>query len=334
MENPRLSFITPTVIAGDKSLVSLIAHELAHSWSGNLVTNASWADFWLNEGFTSYVENRIVEAVYGPERAQMEQRVSQAELLNEMRELPPHQQSLMPGKVDDDPDAVFSSVPYDKGAWFLRTLEQRVGRDVFDAFVRRWFDDHAFQSVHTAAFLAYLQAQLLNAHPDAMSAAELDQWFHQPGVPDSARRTDSPRLAAVDRVLVRWRTGELAPRDFGNADWSTQEWLHFLNALGESPTVTELTALDEVFQLSNAGNSEVAFRWHVAAIRAGYAPARPALEKFLSSIGRRKFIGPLFGELAKRPADRAWAVALYERIRDTYHPVTQASVEATLGRGG
>jgi aminopeptidase N len=332
MENPRLSFITPTVLAGDRSLVSLIAHELAHSWSGNLVTNASWADFWLNEGFTTYVENRIQESLYGSDRALMEQRVGQGELLEEMRELAPHLQSLVPGKVDEDPDAVFSGVPYEKGAWFLRTIEQRVGREVFDPFLRGWFDAHAFKSVGTRDFVDYLRANLLASHPDAMPEAELAQWLNQPGLPASAKRAESERLAAVDAVRERWLAGTLAPADFGAAAWSTQEWLHFLNALDEAPTIAQLTALDEAFKLSQARNSEIAFRWYLAGIRAGYAPVREPLERFLTEVGRRKFVAPLFAELAKQPADKAWAEALYARIRDRYHPVTQAAVDTALGR--
>lgn len=331
MENPRLSFITPTVLAGDRSLVSLIAHELAHSWSGNLVTNATWADFWLNEGFTTYVENRIVESLYGTDRALMEERVGQVELLEEMRELAPHLQSLLPGKVDEDPDAVFSGVPYQKGAWFLRTLEQRVGREAFDPFLRGWFDQHAFQSVRTEDFVAYLRANLLARHPEAMAEAELAQWIHQPGVPASARKAQAARLEAIDALRARWQAGEIAPADFGAAAWSTQEWLHFLNALGEAPTVAKMQALDEAFMLSQARNSEIAFRWYMAGIRAGYAPVRAPLQQFLSTVGRRKFVAPLFGELAKRPDDKAWATALYATVRERYHPVTQAAVDTALG---
>ena len=331
MENPRLSFITPTVLAGDRSLVSLIAHELAHSWSGNLVTNATWADFWLNEGFTTYVENRIVESLYGTDRALMEERVGQVELLEEMRELAPHLQSLLPGKVDEDPDAVFSGVPYQKGAWFLRTLEQRVGRATFDPFLRGWFDQHAFESVRTDDFVAYLRTNLLARHPEAMPEAELAQWIHQPGVPASARKAQAARLEAIDALRARWQAGEIAPADFGAAAWSTQEWLHFLNALGEAPTVAQLQALDEAFKLSQARNSEIAFRWYMAGIRAGYAPVRAPLQQFLSTVGRRKFVAPLFGELAKRPDDKAWATALYATVRERYHPVTQAAVDTALG---
>jgi hypothetical protein len=261
----------------------------------------------------------------------MEERVGQVELLEEMRELAPHLQSLVPGKVDEDPDAVFSGVPYQKGAWFLRTLEQRVGRATFDPFLRGWFDQHAFESTRTDDFVAYLRENLLAKLPEAMPETELAQWIHQPGVPASARKAQAARLEAIDALRARWLAGGVAPADFGASSWTTQEWLHFLNALGDSPSVAQLEALDAAFRLSQARNSEIAFRWYIAGIRAGYAPVREPLEQFLSTVGRRKFVAPLFGELAKRSADKAWATALYAKIRERYHPVTQAAVDTALG---
>jgi aminopeptidase N len=329
MENPRLSFITPTVIAGDRSLTSLIAHELAHSWSGNLVTNRTWADFWLNEGFTTYVENRIVEAVYGTDAALMQQQVGQRELLDEMATLAPHLQSLVPGRNDEDPDAVFSGVPYEKGAWFLRTLEQRVGREAFDPFLRGWFDAHAFESVGSDDFIAWLRARLLEDHPQAMTDAELNAWLHEPGIPAAARRAASERLVAVDAAREGFLAGRIAAADLKAGDWNTQEWLHFLNAL-PGATADQLAALDAAFKLSAATNSEIAFRWYMAALRAGYAPVMAPLEQFLTTVGRRKFVKPLFEELNRTAAHRAWAERVYAVARPRYHPVTQAAVDAVL----
>jgi aminopeptidase N len=334
MENPRLTFLTPTAIAGDKSLVALIAHELAHSWSGNLVTNQTWQHFWLNEGFTTYVENRIIEAVYGADTALMQREVDETELRTEMASMPAYLTALEPEARGDDPDNVFSSVPYQKGAWFLRTLEERAGRQAFDPFVRAWFDDHAFGSVTTADFVAYLGTKLLAAHPDAMSDAELEQWLHQPGIPASAQNSKSDRLAAVDAARKRWQSGELPAAELPARAWNTTEWLHFLNALGDGTTAKQMADLDAAFQISRRGNSEIAFRWYMAGIKAGYEPIRAPLEKFLVTVGRRKFIKPLFEELARTPANKAWADAVYARARPGYHPVTQAAVDAALGRTG
>ncbi len=332
MENPRLTFLTPTAIAGDKSLVSLIAHELAHSWSGNLVTNLTWQHFWLNEGFTTYVENRIIESVYGADTALMQREVDETELRAEMAPMPAYLTALEPEARGDDPDAVFSSVPYQKGAWFLRTLEARVGRDAFDRFLRDWFDDHAFGSVTTADFVAYLKGQLLGSHPGALSDAELEQWLHQPGLPGAARSSHSDRLAAVDAARKRWQAGQIPVAELPAKSWNTIEWLHFLNALGDGTTAEQMAALDAAFRISDSGNSEIAFRWYMAGIKADYAPIRAPLEQFLVQVGRRKFIKPLFEELARTPPNKAWAEAIYARARPGYHPVTQAAVDAVLGR--
>jgi aminopeptidase N len=333
MENPRLTFLTPTAIAGDKSLVALIAHELAHSWSGNLVTNSAWAHFWLNEGFTTYVENRIIEVVYGAEEAELQRGVDQVELREEMKDIAPYQQWLVPTLDGIDPDEVFSGVPYGKGAWLLLTIEQRVGRPAFDRFLRAWFDDHAFASVDTGRFVAYLRQHLLAEHPQAISDAELNEWLYAPGIPASARPDRSAKLEAVDAARTRWLAGELPAAELGAAGWSTGQWLHFLNTLPPELDAARLAELDAAWKLTAAGNSEIAFRWYVAGIRAGYAPIRPKLEQFLLAVGRRKFVKPLFEELAKKPADKPWAIEVYGRAKPGYHPVTQAAAERALGLG-
>jgi hypothetical protein len=209
-----------------------------------------------------------------------------------------------------------------------------VGRAVFDPFLRGWFDAHAFRSVGTADFVDYLRTTLLRTHPEAMPEAELAQWLHEPGLPASAREAQSQRLAAIDAVFEAWRAGKLVPDAFGSQTWSTQEWQHFLNAVGEKPSVDQLAQLDAAFKLSAARNNEIAFRWFMAAVRADYQPAFAPLGEFLCSVGRRKFVKPLFEELAKTPAHKQWATTLYTRARAGYHPVTQAAVDAALGTKG
>lgn len=330
MENPRLSFITPTVIAGDKSLTSLIAHELAHSWSGNLVTNATWSDLWLNESFTSYVENRIVEAVYGVEQAKVQQVVGQHELLEEMKELPKVDQHLVLSLAGRDPDDAFSNVPYVKGEWMLRTLEQRFGRDKFDAVVREWFDAHAFQSVGTDEFLAFFGKRLFDQPNAAVTRAKVDLWLHQPGIPESTEPSQSPVLARIDAALKAFNgSGDAA--SLQAKTWSTGEWLYFLNGLSEDLSAAKIADLDAQYQLTGTGNSEVAFRFYLAGIRADYAPMRSALERHLIGIGRRKLMVPLWTELAKTPKNKAWALDVYAKARPGYHPIAQATVDAILG---
>jgi aminopeptidase N len=205
MENPRLTFLTPTMIAGDRSLVDLIAHELAHSWSGNLVTNASWKHWWLNEGFTTYVTTRILEALYGPEVATMNLQLEQEEALELLTTVAPARQALLTRDADDSSKTYTDdALAYPKGAWFLRTLEQRAGRAVFDPFLRGWFDQHAFQSVTTGQFVDYLRRNLLATHPEVMSEAELDEWLYGAGIPAGAQHAVSSRLAALDTARAAW----------------------------------------------------------------------------------------------------------------------------------
>ncbi len=330
MENPRLTFATPTVIAGDKSLVALVAHELAHSWSGNLVTNASWPHFWLNEGFTTYVENRIVESLYGADEALMQERISQTEVIEEMKGIPAGDQWLVPDMKGRDPDDAYTTVPYTKGAWMLRTIERRVGRATFDPFLRGWFDDHAFQSATTEDFLAYLQKNLRATHPQAISDEELREWLYAPGIPKSAELASTDTLARIDARRQAWLEGKTSATELDGKSWGTQQWLYFLNGLPADLSAKRMSELDEVYHLTSTGNSEIAHRWFLAGIRADYAPVREPLRQYLIGIGRRKLIVPLYAELAKTPTNLAWAREIFAIAKSGYHPLTQGSVAAAL----
>ncbi len=331
MENPRLTFATPTVIVGDKSLVSLIAHELAHSWSGNLVTNADWSDVWLNEGFTTYVENRIVEALYGTEAAAMERVISEEGLRRELKDLAkPMQLLALQPVAGSDPDDALSDVPYDKGAWFLRFLEQRVGREQFDAFLRSYFDHFAFQSIRTDAFVAFLRAQLLVSHPEAASDKELDAWLHQPGIPVNAPATTSARFAAVDAVRKRWLDRRISAAEIDADGWVTQEWLHFLEGMPTKLSNEKLVELDDTFHFTTSHNGEILMRWFPLTIRSGYFEARAAIADFLKRVGRRKLILPIYEALVASKDGREFARTVFEEARPGYHPITTASVEAIL----
>ncbi|MYM74668.1 aminopeptidase [Duganella sp. FT134W] len=327
MENPRLTFVTPTMIAGDKSLVDLIAHELAHSWSGNLVTNASWKHFWLNEGFTTYVTTRIVEKLYGEEVAEMNLQVEQEEALASLAKIPAAKQALVTRDADTSAATYTdSNLVYPKGAWLLRTLEQRAGREVFDPFLRGWFDQHAFQSATTDEFVAYLKKNLLDAHPEIMSQSELDEWLYGPGIPASAKRAASPRLADLDTQRAAWLKGEFPTADLPAKNWIALEWMHFLNDIDGKATAAQMQELDQTFGLGKTGNNEIAYRFFLASVHAGYNVREP-LSKFLMSVGRQKFVVPLYTALLKNPNEKDWAKGLYAKARSHYHPVTQASVD-------
>lgn len=327
MENPRLTFLTPTIIAGDRSLVALIAHELAHSWSGNLVTNATWRDFWLNEGFTVFLERRIVEALYGEQRRAMEDVLGLQSLQRDLAALPPGDQVLAIDLRGRDPDDGFSDVPYEKGRLFLGWLEARVGRDALESFLRRYFDSFAFRSVTTEQFVDYLDRELLASRPGAATRAELDAWIGAPGLPESALLPRSEAFARIDAVRAEFVAGRMTAAALPSQDWSPFEWLHFLDNLPAQPDAGLLAALDARFRLTDAGNAEIAHSWLRVAIRADYAPARARLENFLLTIGRRKLIKPLYEELMRTPQGARFARDVYARARGGYHPIVTTTLD-------
>jgi len=335
MENPRLTFATPTVIVGDKSLVSLVAHELAHSWSGNLVTNASWKNIWLNEGFTTYVQGRITESLYGDELAEMERQIDQEELAREIKtgEIAPADQVLaLPALTGRDPDEALSDIAYTKGAWFLRFLEQRFGRAAFDPFLRGWFDGHAFKSATSDEFVAYLQHTLLAKAPNTVSAAELDAWLHQPGIPPFAERARSRGFGIVDAARIAWSAEGVLPPAAITGPWTTQEWTHFLDGMPPTVTPERMAALDAAYHFTGTPNGELAQRWYPLAVRSGYHAADSEMAAFMQRVGRRKLIMPIYEALVKTPEGLAFAQGVFERARAGYHPITTASVAATLAK--
>jgi len=321
MENPRLTFATPTIIAGDKSLVSVVAHEMAHSWSGNLVTNATWSDFWLNEGYTVYIERRIIEELYGPRRAEMEAALGYQDLQDELRSHTSADQILHVNLAGRDPDDGVTQIPYEKGALFLRQIEAAYGRERFDAYLKAYFDHFAFQSITTAQSLEYLRTNLLALDRKAAGRIDVNEWVFQPGLPVSARVPVSEAFQSVDLALAGW----LQNKKIETSKWSTQEWLHFLRGLPRDLGVARMRRLDTSWHLTESNNDEILDQWLLMAIRNHYEPAYPRLEEFLMTVGRRKYIKPLYDAMdAKR------AAALYEKARPLYHPITQATLDALI----
>ena len=334
MENPMLTFATPTIIAGDKSLVSLVAHEMAHSWSGNLVTNATWTDFWLNEGFTTYLERRIMEALYGDARAQMEWSLGREALDKELEGLAdaPGDQALVFDITGRDPDEAGTDVAYEKGALFLWRLELSYGRPAFDSFLKSWFDEHAFQSVTTDQFLAFLQDRLLERHPllPGMSEPDLKLWVRGPGLPADTPRARAGVFAEVDEAARRWSQGGEKASALKTSGWTTHHWLHFLHALPAAIPPARMRELDDAFGFTREGNAEVLSEWLLLAVRHGYAGADARLEEFLTTQGRRKYVKPLFEELVKTEAGRRRAAQIYEKARPLYHTISRTTVEKIL----
>jgi hypothetical protein len=331
MENPRLTFATPTIIAGDRSLVSLVAHELAHSWSGNLVTNATWSDFWLNEGMTTYVEYRIMEAIYGKDRADMLRVLGRQSLRDEVERLggPASPETMLHIDLSGkDPDEAATDIPYEKGAALLQTIEAAVGRERFDGYLRSYFDRHAFQSITSDAFLADIRKHLIAGDTALEERLRLEEWIYKPGIPENivdVRSSVLERITARQQAFARM---EVAARALDARAWTTQEWQHFLGGLLDAKlTPAQLADLDRTYSLTGSGNSEVLFSWLRIAIRNNYRPALPALERFLTSQGRRKFLRPLYEDLMKQDWGRAEARRIYAQARPTYHTVSTSTLD-------
>jgi len=334
MENPRLSFITPTVLAGDRSLTALIAHELAHSWSGNLVTNAAWRDLWLNEGFTTYFESRIIEALYGARRTEMEGTLDYQGLVAELETLSEPEQVLARDLEGQDPEQSFTGIPYDKGRLFLQWLEARVGRAAFDVFLRDYFDHFAFQSITTEDFLAYLDQTLLAAADEKILGTELETWIHRPGLPEDAVIPASDAFDIVDEWRRQWLAGEVDLAAVPTADWTVSEWRQFLMGLGDQLDLEQMAALDAAFGLTATGNVEILYLWLVRSIETRYPPGLERLDSFLVEVGRNKFTRPLYEELAGSDWGHEMALEIYQRARPGYHSMTRAAAERALDIAG
>jgi hypothetical protein len=338
MENPRMTFATPTIIAGDRSLVSLVAHELAHSWSGNLVTNATWADFWLNEGFTVYFENRIMEATEGRDRALMLQSLGWGDLQDTLASLPPADTRLKLDLAGRDPDEGLTDVAYEKGAAFLRTIERIVGREKFDAWLTGYFERNAFRPMTTELFLEDIRTHLVTTRA-LEDQLMMDAWIYQPGMPSNWQPPVSDAFAPVDAAALAFADGGPASA-IPWANWSTQERQRFLAWRPPVPPATgrwfsdaQLADLETTLNLRQEGNAELVFAWLDIAVQHRYQPAVPTLERFLTTQGRRKFVLPLFTSLwGQGEWGRPIATRLYAEARPGYHPVTTNSVDAVVGR--
>ncbi len=332
MENPRLSFITPSLLAGDRSLVSVIAHELAHSWSGNLVTNATWRDGWLNEGMTSYIESRLMEVIYNVARVDEERVLSYHELLLDFERVPEPMQALAPRLDDADPDSFQGTVHYHKGRMFLEYLERAFGRDAFDAFLRSYFEAFAFGTITTEQFLDYLEVRLLNREGAPLTRADVERWTYEPGLPDDAERPTSANLEAAAAAAGSWSAGETELADIMIDDWSPQARIHFINSLPADLPLEKMRELDAAWQLSDSANAEIGRTWFIQVAVRRHEDAYAALEAYLNRYGRGRLIAPIYGALAANGKDRELAQAMFDRAKAKYHPLTAMWIGGSLDR--
>lgn len=326
MENPRLTFATPTILAGDKSLVSLIAHELAHSWSGNLVTNATWDDFWLNEGFTVYFEERIMEDVYGREFSEMLAQLSKEELYNTVEDLSQSNDRdtwLKLNLEGRSPDDGMTDIAYNKGYFFLRLIEETVGREKWDVFLKDYFTTNAFKVMDTESFLSHLKKSF--ATEKITDRINIDEWVYQPGIPKNIPVVNSEKMEQVLATAGRYMKGEIKENTLNWNKWSYQEKVHFINALS-NVDANQMAKLDRSFNITQSTNNEVLFAWLMLSVKKNYTPSYAKMEQFLIEVGRRKFVAPLYEELVKTN-QKALAEKIYGKARGNYHAVTIETVD-------
>lgn len=328
MENPTLTFLTPTLIAGDRSLVSVVAHELAHSWTGNLVTNATWEDFWLNEGWTVYAERRIMEKLLGEEMVGLLAKIGRNDLLTSVRNFGNKTEftRLKPNLQGMNPDDAFSSVPYEKGFLFLIALEREVGRSKFDPFVRAYISDFSFQSITTEQFLDYVNEKL----PGATLKINTDQWIHQPGLPESVPTFPSTYYENVREIHQKWKEGQ---RDLSSEvrNWKVQQKVLFLEELPKPQSKIDCAILVKLFDIENTQNTEILLPYLCLAASSGYEPVYPRIRVFLSTIGRNKYLKPLYRALNGNESTKYLARDLFEQNKPKYHSVARLAVEKILG---
>lgn len=322
MENPRLTFATPTILAGDRSLTSLIAHELANSWSGNLVTNATWNDFWLNEGFTVYFETRIMEKLYGKDYSEMLASLNFQDLKDEIKSLNESHNSadtkLLLNLEGRNPDDGVTDIAYNKGYYFLRSIEEQHGRDKFDSFLKSYFTENAFKAMETEGFKSYVKKYYRDNFKIELDDKNFNAWIVTEGLPSDVKQPSSEKFKKVDELLADWKAEKPLDKSLSK-DWSTHEWLHFLKNLPQQLSPSQMKALDEFGNLSASGNSEIITAWGVISIRNNYSKMNPKIEAFLIETGRRKFLSPLYTELLKTEEGRKRAKAIYEKARPNYH---------------
>jgi leukotriene-A4 hydrolase len=334
MENPKLTFATPTILSGDKSLVSLIAHELAHSWSGNTVTNSSWNDLWLNEGFTTYFERRIMEKLKGTEYTDMLWELSYQDMMADIEDLGDTSadtklQLQLEGR---DPEDAFTNIPYEKGAHLLWLLERTVGRAAFDRTMVAYFNKYAFVPMDTKTCLAFLDSTLLGKNKQWKQDINIQKWVFEPGVPVNCPRPEFKRFAMVDTAAAIFCRGAALPLSAATQMWTTHEYLEFLRKLDRPLNMPQMQALDQRFNFSNTTNSEIAFEWYMLSIASKYSKAYDGISSFLTRVGRKKFVKPLFNSMIeqgkKDPILASLAATTFAKAKLGYHPETAMAVEA------
>jgi leukotriene A-4 hydrolase/aminopeptidase len=327
MENPRMTFLTPTLLAGDRSLVDVVAHELAHSWTGNLVTNATMDHFWLNEGSTVWAERRILEALHGADAAVLSWAIGQKALDKEFERFGADSPltRLRTSLEGVDPDDAFSSIPYEKGSRFLALIERTAGRERFDRYIRDYMAKFRFTAITSEEFLAFLDEKL----PGVSDQVRARAWLYEPGLPDNAPVFRSQRLEEITTLAKGWDAGRRPTREQAAA-WSPSEMLIYLQRLPRKMDHAGCAWLDQNLSLMGRGNHEILVEWLTIAAGSDYEPAFPRIREVLLRVGRMKYLRPLYTAMGGHPRTRALAREIFQTAGPGYHGVARRMVESVL----
>lgn len=334
MENPNLTFATPTVIAGDRSLTSLIAHELAHSWSGNLVTNATWSDFWLNEGFTMYLERRLMEAVHDTSYSNMLACLGYGDLKGTINDLVSNGDTadtkLKLNLAGRDPEDGMTDIAYEKGYLFLVKIEKTVGREKFDHFLKDYFESFKFKSLTTERFVKELYANLITKNSKEDKAIDVNGWIYGAGLPAGMQEPKSSRFDEVKKTAEAFLANQIKADAINTANWTSHEFQQFLRSIKATVTLDQMAELDKKFSFTTSGNSEILALWLEASVTHEYTVAYPALKTFLANIGRRKFLIVLYHAMLDNPNLFAMGTEIYKADRKNYHDVSTKTIDEII----
>ncbi len=328
MENPRLTFLTPTAILGTRGQANLVTHELAHAWTGNLVTNATWQDFWLNEGWTTYAETRITEVLEGKDSVDLHLAFNEKQLIAIMERVgmdSPLTRLKLP--EERDADSFTTTIPYYKGCFFLRECEYAVGRERFDAFIQKYMNSFQFQSLTTEAFLDFLKAEL----PEVFEKVDVHKWIYETGLPEERHRPKSHLYDEVEKVLKEYEKG-IRPGKEQIQDWHRYQILSFLQGLPHRLSVEDCKYFDEILELEKRNDVAFFSYFYVIAIASGYQEILPRVEAYVGKIGRMLYILPIVRTMIETDWSRQHIRPLFERVRDRHHQITVNAIEGLLKR--
>jgi leukotriene-A4 hydrolase len=343
MENPNLTFVTPALLAGDRSMSNVIGHEISHSWTGNLVTNKNWKNFWVNEGFTTFMERKLDSALLGEDMENLEAIVGNNELVADIKVMGEDSEytKLSPDYGGNDPDDGFCTVPYEKGYQFLVFIEKKIGKDNFKEVMQRYIKKYKYQSVDYTAFQGVLEELIREKYKKKQAKKMIkeidwDKWLNEKGFPANK----------MDFVSEYLKDAEKLAEDFLNEkeddssvlkkfkEWHTNVKLAFLNYLTENKDKIDqkiLLNLKNKLHLAEEYNAEIKYMWYLLALDKKLEEEMSNIQKFLETHGRLKYIRPVFFAWIEK--DFSQAKEFFEKVKYLYHPFARRIIQEKFDKG-